>query len=174
MISEIDFSYCPRCKAGLQKKADNLLLCPKCDLHFYINPRPTNAALLTDETGKILLVKRRIDPKKGFWDLPGGFINSGESLEDSLIREVKEELGLMLSEFKYFHSYFGRYEFKGIIYHTLCAVFTGCIASTTMLEAADDVESYQFFSPKEISMEKIAFTEIKNAIRDFIAVSKAE
>lgn len=174
MISEIDFSYCPRCKAVFQKKADNLLLCPKCDLHFYINPRPTNAALLHDETGRILLVKRRIDPKKGFWDLPGGFVNSGESLEESLVRELKEELNLTLSEFRYFHSYFGRYEFKGIIYHTLCSVFTGRITSTTVLKPADDVESYQFFAPKDISMEKIAFIEIKDALGDFIGASKGE
>jgi len=42
----------------------------------------------------VLLVKRKNDPFKGFWALPGGFVEYGEKVEDSVVREVSEETGL--------------------------------------------------------------------------------
>lgn len=44
--------------------------------------------------GEVLLLKRRIEPLKGFWALPGGMVNKGESLKDAVIRKIDEELGL--------------------------------------------------------------------------------
>jgi len=45
------------------------------------------------EDGKILLVKRGNEPNKGKWSIPGGLVNTGESLEDALKREIMEEVG---------------------------------------------------------------------------------
>jgi len=42
----------------------------------------------------VLLIKRKNDPFKGFWALPGGFVEYGEKVEDSVVREVSEETGL--------------------------------------------------------------------------------
>ena len=59
----------------------------------YKTPRLTaDGAVIKD--GKILLIKRKNNPYKGKWALPGGFVEYGEKVEDSVIREVTEETGL--------------------------------------------------------------------------------
>jgi len=47
-----------------------------------------------DEHGRVLMVKRRFEPNKGRWSLPGGLVEAGETLEQAAKREVREELGL--------------------------------------------------------------------------------
>ncbi|MBN2517496.1 MAG: NUDIX hydrolase [Candidatus Altiarchaeota archaeon] len=56
-------------------------------------PRLTVDAIIAKE-GRILLVKRRYEPYKGYWALPGGFVEWGETVEEALKREVLEETGL--------------------------------------------------------------------------------
>jgi len=46
------------------------------------------------KNGKVLLIKRRNEPFKGRWALPGGFVEYGETVEDAVLREVKEETGM--------------------------------------------------------------------------------
>ena len=59
----------------------------------YKSPRLTvDGAILKDK--KILLIKRKNDPYKGKWALPGGFVEYGEKVEDTAVREVYEETGL--------------------------------------------------------------------------------
>lgn len=56
-------------------------------------PIASAEALIVND-GKLLLVKRKSEPAKGKWGLPGGIVNLGERLRDTVIREVKEECGL--------------------------------------------------------------------------------
>jgi len=56
--------------------------------------RPVAADALIVREGKIVLVKRGREPFEGKWALPGGFVDSGESVEEACVREAKEETGL--------------------------------------------------------------------------------
>lgn len=67
--------------------------CPHCNFIHYENPKPT-ATLICPQKDKILLVKRALDPAKGQWGLPGGFIERGETPFEGAIRELKEETNL--------------------------------------------------------------------------------
>jgi len=51
-------------------------------------------AIITDDTGRLLLIKRGHEPEEGRWSLPGGRVKPGESDRDALVREVREETGL--------------------------------------------------------------------------------
>lgn len=85
--------YCPLCKGSL-KKQKNYIKCSNCNWHHYHNPLPSVAIFAMNEKGEILLIKRGIEPGKGRWALPSGFIETGETPEQTVIRELKEETGL--------------------------------------------------------------------------------
>jgi len=63
-------------------------------IHDDNRPWPVTDGIVVSAEGKILLTKRNIEPEKGLWCLPGGHIDYGESPQDAIVREVKEETGL--------------------------------------------------------------------------------
>jgi len=98
-----NFKYCPKCRAELDLKS-NFAACSECDFLHYQNPAPCTV-LLFHKDNKVLLAKRAVDPQKGYWDVPGGFIENGETAEESAIREGKEETNLDIRIIKYLGSY---------------------------------------------------------------------
>ncbi|MFN4212614.1 MAG: NUDIX hydrolase [Microgenomates group bacterium] len=168
MISK--FKFCPNCKGKLKKIGLRLLDCQSCGFHFYLNPCPTNALIIENNKGEILLVKRKLPPKKNFWDLPGGFLDFKETIKESLIREVKEELNINLKNFtfNYLGSFFDRYFYKGINYHTICFIFYTKIKQKLTFKPRDDVSEIKFLPKDKIPWEKIAFDGIKKALKDYI------
>ncbi len=64
-----------------------------CEICNFKNPKGTVSAVIIKD-GKLLLLKRKEEPFLGQWDLPGGYMNKGETPDQTVIREVKEELGV--------------------------------------------------------------------------------
>ncbi len=170
-IDEIDFSYCPICGETLTSHPPKYLSCDKCKNELYINARPCNAVILADNLGRILLTKRKFEPGKDLWDLPGGFIDLNETAEMSVQREMREELGIEVKNIRYLCSGPDRYEFKGVNYHTLGFVFTADIASGA-LSARDDVSTFQFFANDEIPWDALAFPVLRETLHIFFTRSR--
>ena len=68
----------------------------RSDREYPAHPLVGVGALIHDADGRILLIKRRFEPNKGKWSLPGGLLETGERLVDGSRREVREELGVEL------------------------------------------------------------------------------
>lgn len=66
-------------------------VCRTCGFIDYVNPRIVAGSVAIAADGRILLCRRAIEPRKGFWTLPAGFMEEGESLEEAALREAREE-----------------------------------------------------------------------------------
>lgn len=89
--------FCHFCGSRLSKK--NIegrirLFCDACNTPIYENPVPASCIIAPDNNDRILMVKRNVEPRIGFWCLPGGFMELDETPEESAIREFREETGL--------------------------------------------------------------------------------
>lgn len=97
--------FCPKCGSSqFEVSGDRSLQCKSCGFHLFINSSAAVAALVTDGKGKLMLVTRGVEPDYGKLDLPGGFIDPGETAEEAVKRELLEELGLKIKSLKYIGS----------------------------------------------------------------------
>lgn len=93
-----------------------------CNICDFRNPKATVTAVIMRD-GKVLALKRNQQPFKDYWDLPGGFVNEGEKIEQALRREVKEELGVEITRFEKIGEFPGTYEFDNQILPILSFAF---------------------------------------------------
>ena len=89
--------FCHFCGGDLSEKfheGRDRLFCDDCRMPIYENPVPATCLVTIDDQQRLLLVKRSVDPKKGWWCLPGGFMELRETPEEAGLRELAEETGL--------------------------------------------------------------------------------
>ncbi len=128
------------------------LTCPHCGTlqDRWDQPRLTVDAVVTDPDGRILLVQRGLDPPG--WALPGGFVDSGETLEAAAARELREETGLVAHDVLQFHTYSDPE--RDPRHHTVTTV---CLARAQGIpRAGDDALDARFF-PMQALPEAMAF-----------------
>jgi mutator protein MutT len=101
-------------------------------------------ALIVNEENQLLVTKRKKDPFKGSLDLPGGFAEPGEGIEQSLIREIKEELNLDVTALEYLCSFPNTYPYKSVVYPVTDMAFICDVKTFDNIKACDDVEEFYF------------------------------
>jgi 8-oxo-dGTP diphosphatase len=161
----MDVRYCPRCATELIWRLDGERerpACPACGFVFYFNP-VVGAGALVEEDGRVILVRRRVEPKAGYWSLPAGYVEADELAEEAAIREMREETGLLIEIDGMLGVYsFGREPQTGVL-----LLYSGHVVGGE-LQAGDDAQAVQAFAPDELpSEEQVAFHTHLQALRDW-------
>ncbi|GAB4244895.1 MAG: hypothetical protein OHK005_09980 [Candidatus Methylacidiphilales bacterium] len=160
------FRHCPACGSGaVEARTPPQLVCRSCGFHFYFNPAVAAAALIIDEEDRVLLLRRQREPRKGYWALPGGFVDMGERVEDGLRREIREEVGLEPEQFLFVASFPNQYPFKGVTYPVLDFFFETRVSSVELKLDLEEASEHRWVRREEINLEEIAFPSLQGAIR---------
>ena len=130
----------------------------------------TATAIITIPPDKILLIKRRTAPFKGYWALPGGRVDFGETVTQTIVREVKEETGLDVATVRKIGEYHEQGVQEGAEYDYYPACFLVNVMGGGIQKQESEIEEIQLFSLDEIP-SSLAF-EHAQMIKDFITWQK--
>ncbi len=162
------FHFCPKCGSKAFEINDGRSKrCAKCGFTYYQNTAASTVAVIVDAEGRLVCVRRAKEPAKGTLDLPGGFAEFDESLEEGLLREVKEEIGAEVEIEKYLFSIPNTYRFSAFEVKTLDAFFLCRILPHSIedLRAADDAAEVLFIPFDELDAKGFGLTSISEGVR---------
>lgn len=156
--------YCPSCgQATLSQTNTKHWQCKKCGFQYFHNTASAVAGIICCDD-EILVTRRKFEPAKGLLDLPGGFVDYGESLEQALSRECQEELGLQFQEWRYLCSFANEYRYADVLYHTQDAFFVAELNNKPIIIPNDDVEQAIWVNYKQLNIKSMAFKSVQQAL----------
>src|SRR5437762_3420245 len=155
------YRFCPRCGGAFERRLlktgePERLVCTKCEFVFYIDPKIAVGTIIrtgtgtADSPGRIVLVRRAIEPGYGKWVFPGGYVDRGEPLIEAAVREAREECGLdvRIDGLVNIYSYAGRTPV--IVVYAATALAGSLMHDDEQLEAAE-------FTRESIPWGELAF-----------------
>lgn len=149
--------FCPRCAQALEH-GEGRVSCAACGFVGWANSAPCAVALVEDDEGRLLLGRRAVEPYRGLWDTPGGYLHEHEHPLEGLRRELLEETGLVVEPTAFLGVWMDWYGEGPAANSTLNLVWRARAVSGE-LRAADDVAELAWFPPGGLPAEQeLAFT----------------
>lgn len=157
--------YCMHCGQRLTTAipggdSKRRLVCIDCGFIHYINPRPVAGALPVRDDGSILLIRRAIEPSKGLWVFPGGYMDIGETAEEAAVRETREEANLAVEALNLLGVYTRLEPGVVVIVYTARAIGEA--------SAGDEAAEVRWFARHEVPWGQLAFDTTEWALREFM------
>jgi len=137
----------------------NAIKCASCG-YIYFHNTAAAAAGIIEVKNKVLLIKRAEEPKIGYFDLPGGFVDYEESLEDAVRREIKEECNLDIVDLRYFSSFANVYRYGKVKYFTADAFFICRPAGLKKMKLTTEVSEFIFADISTFDLNTLAFDSV--------------
>lgn len=162
------YKFCPVCGSSLEPRVLKItepkrLVCTNtsCGFVFYLDPKIAVGTIIKMASGKIVLVKRAIEPGYGKWVFPGGYVDRGEEITLAAVREAREEAGLAvrLDHLVNIYSYAGR--------APVIIVYAATMISGELAVDDEGLEAREF-DLDEIPWDDLAFRSTREALRDYI------
>ena len=164
-----ELAYCPRCGAPLvvrliETEDRPRLICDRGHI-LYVNPKVV-VGVIPERDGRVLLLRRAIEPRHGFWTYPGGFMEIDESVEECAAREAHEEIGVSVQvhDIVGVYSRPGPHPGPGIV----SIVFHGTVAAGEPEPGHEALET-RWFTPEDIPWDELAYDTTRWALTDWIA-----
>lgn len=157
--------YCPRCATPLKTVMVHdrpRRACSACGYIHFTDPK-VGVGVMVVENGRLLLVKRAMDPGRGRWSLPAGFLDQGEDPKSTATREALEETGLEVVVEDIVDVFFNAPDAGS------ASIFILYRARRVggRLVAGDDAADAAFFAPDELP--ELAFASTRAAVTEFLA-----
>ena len=160
-------NFCSKCSsAQIEKKVPDgdtheRLVCTQCNEIFYSNPNIVTGVLPFNSNNEILLCKRNIEPRSGFWTLPAGFLENGESIEEGAVRETYEEALLKVENVNLFTI---------LSVPHINQIYTFCTGEINGSSFGPTPESSEvkLFKIDEIPWDELAFPTVKRTLQLFL------
>jgi ADP-ribose pyrophosphatase YjhB (NUDIX family) len=160
-MKPLELNFCPCCGAPMTDRfvfGRTRRACTACGFVFFREPKLAVGALV-EQDGRVLLVRRAVDPKLGYWCLPAGYVEYDEGPVEAALREVKEETGLVVRVTGLMAAFHVRSDPRGMgIILIYCAVPEG-----GTLAPGDDASEARFFAPEELP-HKLAFASTRRVL----------
>lgn len=156
----LHIQFCPRCGASIaesERYGKVRQYCPRCDYIHFANPKAAAVVCLT-QGDSILLVKRGVDPEKGRWALPAGYIDHGEDPQAAAVREMAEETGLNVMITRLLDVMFDG--------TTIVIIYAAQVISGE-LRAGDDADEVRWFTASDLP--ELAFRSTQVIISRWLA-----
>ena len=135
-------------------------ICPSCGLVIYHNPKVA-AGVIPVRDGQVVLVRRAMNPSRGAWVFPGGYVDRGECIEDAARRETWEETGLRVR----LERLLGVYSRTGD--DVVMVVYVGQVEGGELVISDEEVEA-AWFSPENLpDAERLGFWSTVQALDDW-------
>ena len=160
------FRFCPRCAAPRDAANVGLtpLRCGGCGFTFYFNPTVAAACFVFDPQGRTLLIRRAKEPAAGKFGVPGGFIDFGESAEDGMRREVREEVGVEVDRVRFLVSFPNLYQYREVAYPVVDLYFAADAVNPQDAKPLDGVAGIEWRLPAEVPDAECAFDSMRVAL----------
>ncbi len=163
------FTHCPRCGAKeFYPHDERSNRCAQCGFTYYLNPSTSNVGVIWNERGELLVVRRAMEPQKGWLDLPGGFCDLHETAEEGVRREVREETGLEVLNTRYLFSQPNTYEYSGFVVHTIDLFYECEVARDAQPQPSDDAGEVLWMRLEDVRVEEFAFESTRAGLREIL------
>jgi ADP-ribose pyrophosphatase YjhB (NUDIX family) len=169
MAPILDPKFCSKCGAPMTRAVPpddhrERHVCTVCRWVHYLDPKVA-CGTVAERDGRVVLIQRNIEPQKGFWSFPCGFMEVDETTEQAAIRETREETGLEVD----LESHLGTYSYPDGYFggSVVVVVYRARVTSGT-LRADTDCSDAKLILPSEIPWERLAFRSSHAAFRDWL------
>ncbi len=159
------YRFCPACGGALDSRLlkpgdPERLVCTACGFVFYMDPKVAVGAIIRTHDGRVVLVRRAIEPGYGLWVFPGGYVDRGEEVESAAIREAREEAGLDIQ----IEGLLNIYSYPGA--SPIIIVYSATVIGGELCSDDECLEA-KMFAADEIPWNELAFRSTGEALRDY-------
>lgn len=160
------YQFCPRCgTARTEFIPARPFHCSHCGFTSFFGPVTAVGGILIDESDRVLLIERAREPGKGKLGMPGGFVDPYETAEESLRREVLEEVGVKIHDLQFLMTHPNRYCYQGITCPVLDIFYRARVCHTQVISAsACEVSSWMWAELTDEILENMAFESNRLAL----------